>query len=178
VDAFVGAVDDAYRRYGYAVAVIAETLRDEQGRPLGLPNAIQQQDAFGHPTLSGAAHALTHIVGATLRVKARFDKPGTIQRMCMALASSVDLDEAFAAGQRAVQLALEGKSGCMVGFQRVSSEPYLLEMVPVDLQEVANHFRPLPPEFLGGDPFSISSEYRTYLRPLIDPPLLTYARLV
>jgi 6-phosphofructokinase 1 len=96
----------------------------------------------------------------------------------MALASSIDLDEAFNAGRQAVQWALDGLSGCMVGFQRVSTAPYRMEMTPVDLQLVANRHRPLPPDYLGEDPFSIAPAYRDYLHPLIDPPLLTYARLL
>lgn len=177
VDRFVAAMEDAYRAHGYAVAVVAETVRDLRGQPLGTSNEVQAADAFGHPTLAGAAQALTGILGRALGMKARFDKPGTIQRMNMALASSVDLEEAYRAGRTAVRYALEGRSAVMVGFRRTGDDPYACRMEPVDLQLVANRIRTLPPEFLGADPFALDPSFARYAEPLIGPGLLPYARL-
>ena len=176
-DAFITAMEEAYRRYGFAVAVVAETVRDRQGRPLGRQNEVLEADAFGHPTLAGAAQYLTSVVGKALRVKARFDKPGTLQRMCMALASPVDIEEAFAAGATAVRYALEGRNAVMVGFRRRESISYGVEMEPVDLAHVANQVRLMPASMLGDDPFGISPTFQDYALPLLGPPLLSYARV-
>jgi 6-phosphofructokinase 1 len=178
LDAFIGAVDDVYRRHGYVVAVVAETIRDRQGQPLGTLNDVQATDAFGHPYVAGAAQALTTAVGRALGVKARFDKPGTMQRMNMALASPVDLDEAYQAGAQAVRYALDGRSGCMVGFVRASGAAYRCAMEPVALQRVANTIRTLPEEWLGPGPYEIGAPFRDYAQPLIGGPLLPYARLI
>lgn len=177
VDAFIGAVDAVYRRYGYVVAVVAETIRDVQGKPLGAPDAVRRADAFGHPTIVGAAQALTTMIGDTLGLKTRFDKPGTIQRMCMALSSPVDLDEAYRAGAQAVRFALDGRSGCMVGLVRDAGPVYRCTLEPVDLHLVANAIRPMPEQFLGPAPFAIGDAFADYALPLLGPPLLTYARL-
>jgi 6-phosphofructokinase 1 len=177
MDAFVGAIESTYRQYGYAVAVVAETVRDERGRAIGGLNEVRQLDAFGHPTVQGTAAALTTIIGQKLGLKARFDKPGTLQRMSGTLLSPVDVAESYEAGATGVRFALEGKSGAMVGFRRLPGCDYRCEMIEVDLKEVANRHRVMPDEFLGTDPFGISDAFCEYARPLIGPPLLPYARL-
>ncbi len=178
VDAFLGAVEDTYRRHGFVVAVVAETVRDQAGVPIGAANEIRAADAFGHVNVAGGAAALTALIGRRLRVKARFDKPGTLQRMSMALASPIDLDEAYRAGAQAVLYALEGESGCMVGFERRDGGPYHIDLLPVDLREVANRQRVLPPEFLGDQPFQIASAFAAYALPLIGEPIAPFARLL
>jgi 6-phosphofructokinase 1 len=177
VDAFIGEVEATYIRFGYAVAVVAETVRDNHGQAIGGVNDMMGVDAFGHPTIQGTAASLTGMVGRALRVKARFDKPGTLQRMSGAHLSPVDIDEAFSAGATAVRLALEGRSGCMVGFRRRPGAAYACEMVEIDLDKVANRHRVLPPEFLGDNPFAVAPAFTRYALPLIGPELLPYGRL-
>lgn len=175
--AFIGAIEATYRRLGYAVAVVAETVRDPAGQPIGGVHQVREADAFGHPAIVGTASALAALLSRALGIKARYDKPGTLQRMAMALASPVDLEEAYAAGATAVRYALEGKNGMMVGLVRSPGAVYRCDFVPVDLREVANRVRLLPPEYLGGDPFDIDPSFIDYAAPLIGPPLLPYARL-
>ncbi|MGH2346994.1 MAG: diphosphate--fructose-6-phosphate 1-phosphotransferase [Chloroflexota bacterium] len=177
VDTFLGVVEAAYRRFGFVVAVVAETIRDRSGNPVGAANDVQAADAFGHLNVAGGAAVLTALIGRKLRLKARFDKPGTIQRMSMALASPVDLNEAYAAGARAVAYAGEGLSGCMVGFARRQGPEYGCDLEPVDLRLVANQQRLLPPEFLGDDPFGLGAAFSSYALPLIGDPILPYPRL-
>ncbi|MGH2411098.1 MAG: diphosphate--fructose-6-phosphate 1-phosphotransferase [Chloroflexota bacterium] len=86
IDAFLGAVESTYRRHGCAVAVVAETTRDTTGQPLGAADEVLAADAFGHLNLAGGAATLTALIGRRLGIRARFDKPGTMQRMSMALA--------------------------------------------------------------------------------------------
>jgi 6-phosphofructokinase len=177
VDQFIAAVERVYARLGYVVAVVAETVRDEDGQPIGRANSVLQADAFGHVTLAGTASFLAEQVGRALGVKARYEKPGTLQRMCLALASPVDLQEAYAVGVEAVRLALHGQSAKMVALRRESSDVYRCLLEPVDLSLVANQHRTLPDAFLAGDPFTIAPAFRDYALPLIGPPLPRYARL-
>jgi 6-phosphofructokinase len=178
IDAFLGAVEETYRRFGFVVAVVAETVRDQYGNPVGAANEVHAADAFGHPNVAGGAAALTALIGRRLHVKARFDKPGTLQRMSMALASPVDLDEAYRSGAEAVRYAVDGESGCMVGFARRDELPYRIDLQPVDLRLVANRQRILPAEFLGGEPFQISPAFADYALPLIGDPIVPYPRLI
>ena len=159
------------------VAVVAETVRDALGRPLGSIHEVQQADAFGHPVIQGTAATLVSILGRQLGLKARFDKPGTLQRMSGSLLSPVDIEEAYAAGAAAVRMVVEGTTGKMVGFRRLPGLPYRCEIVDVDLESVANQQRVLSDEFLGVDPFGVTPAFVEYARPLIGPPLLAYARI-
>jgi 6-phosphofructokinase 1 len=177
VEVFITALEHVYARLGYAVAVVAETVRDATGAAIGRPNSALQADPFGHATIAGTAAYLADRVSATLGVKARYEKPGTLQRMCMALASPVDLQEAYDAGAEAVRLVLGGQTAKMVGFRREMAGPYRCALEPIDLMLVAKQQRTLPDTFLAAEPFTIAPAFRDYALPLIGPPLLSYARL-
>ncbi len=177
VDHFIAAVERVYARLGYAVAVVAETVRDATGSPVGRANSVMQADAFGHATLAGTASFLAEQVGKALGVKARYEKPGTLQRMCLAQASPVDLQEAYDVGVEAVRMVLRGQTGRMVGLRREPGEVYRCVLEPVDLTLIANQHRTLPEAFLAGDTFTIAPAFRDYALPLIGPPLLRYGRL-
>jgi 6-phosphofructokinase 1 len=174
---FLEQVRQAHQRYGYVVVVVAETVRDEHGTPLG---AIGQQgvDEFGHRLLSGAGQYLVSLVSGELGLRARFDKPGDLQRMSSAAVSTVDRAEAELVGRAAARHALAGVSDQMVTLTRVSSEPYCCETGLTDLARVANSQRPLPEDFVTPDWTGVTEAFRTYALPLVgEPPLWPYPRL-
>src|SRR5947209_12717573 len=78
-DRFLTRVEEVYRRVGYVVVAVAEAQRDEQGNALGAAGQAGT-DAFRHPLLSGAAEFLVELVKDRLKMRARFDKPGDLQR--------------------------------------------------------------------------------------------------
>ena len=78
-DHFVDVIENAYRRFGFAVAVIAENTRGTDG-VLGGDSEPWYVDDFGHPYYDGPARYLAGLVGRRLKVRARYEKPGTIQR--------------------------------------------------------------------------------------------------
>jgi len=47
-----------------------------------------------------------------------------------------------------VHAALSGQSAAMIGFRRLSSEPYRAETMLVPIEEVMLHERRLPPEYV------------------------------
>jgi ATP-dependent phosphofructokinase / diphosphate-dependent phosphofructokinase len=89
---FLRQVEEVYRRVGYVVVVAAETIRDEHGQALGAAGQVGT-DAFQHPLLSGAAQQLVRLVMNELKLRARFDKPGDLQRMASCCVSRTDRDE-------------------------------------------------------------------------------------
>src|SRR5262249_5536972 len=105
---FLAQVEEVYKRIGYVIIVAAETIRDEKGQALG---ALGQTglDAFQHPLLSGAAQYLVDLVKHELKLRARFDKPGDLQRMASDSISSSDQAEAYLVGQAGVQALLDGE---------------------------------------------------------------------
>ena len=184
-DRFLEDVDGVYRRLGYCVIAACEGLRDENGEILVESSAAVDEDAFGHAQRGGVGQYLCDLIAKNLKIKARADKPGTIQRVSMVGASRVDLEESFMVGQRAVEYALEGSSGHMVGIARGESPGTL---VPddgsgyssaarlVDFARVANSTKGVPDSFINPDGNFVSDEFTAWARPLIGD-LPKYARL-
>ncbi len=180
LDRFLADVRETHRRLGYCVAVVAETVRDAAGRPLGLVDRTAALDAFGHPVIAGTAATLCAAIGAELGLKARFDKPGTMQRMSTALVSETDWREAYAVGEAAVRAAVEGHSEVMVTLQRAGNgeqgEPYACATGLAPVEQIANRQRLLPEEFLHPSRPWVSDAFLSYARPLLGAPLLEYGR--
>jgi ATP-dependent phosphofructokinase / diphosphate-dependent phosphofructokinase len=175
--AFLEDVRAARERFGYVVAVVAETVRTPDGRQLGA-HAAQGTDAFGHPLVGGAASYLTGLVRGALGLRARYDKPGDLQRMSSAAVSTVDRAEAKLVGRAAVRAALGGTTGKMVTLVRRPGPSYACDTGLTDLARVANTQRPLPAEFIAPDGRGVTPAFRDYARPLIGEPLPQHPRLL
>ncbi len=176
VERFLGDVQRVYDRLGYAVIVVPETIRDEQGRPLA-EEGEEVRDAFGHRRLAGAANRLASLIQDKLGIRARWDKPGTIQRTLMAAASPVDLAEAHLVGRRAVEFAVAGLHDVMVTLVREPGPVYRCHAETAPLAAIANQEKTLPPEFLNAEGNHVTEAFLAYARPLIGEPLPHYPRL-
>ena len=175
LEALLAEVERAWRDHGYCVAIVPETLRDAAGRPLGGETTFV--DAFGHPYFPGVAPLLAERITASLGLRARYDKPGTIARMAMVAASSTDLAEAEGVGREAVRRALAGESDLMVTIERLGDDPYRVAYGAVPLAAIANAERRLPDEFIGAGGRSATAAFRRYATPLLGEPLPRYGRL-
>lgn len=176
-DAVLADVERVYRKLGHVVVAVCEGQRDDAGRYLSASTASVDVDRFGHPQLGGAAAVLCAWISADLKLKARFDKPGTIQRVSAVLASPVDVDEAWRVARTAVAEAVGGASGQMVVLEREGNDPYRSRTVLVPLEHVANKTRPVPDEFIAPDGNGVTPEFVNYATPLLGGPLPPYARL-
>jgi len=175
---FVRDVQRVHGEVGHVVAVVTETMRDEHGEPFADPRSSAGTDAFGHPLLRGAAETMVRLVQDELGLRARYDKPGGLQRMAMWCVSPVDLAEAAECGRAAVRLALDGATDRMVTLVREGDEPYRWSTSSAPLALIANRQKLLPDEFLTGDGRAVTDSFRRYAVPLLGPdPLPEYARL-
>ncbi len=174
-------VEDAYSRHGYALVVLSENQLEPTPsgpRVLGASGEPEWVDSFGHPYYPSPAAYVCRRLRAELGVRARYDKPGTLQRMARALVSRVDEREAFGVGRAAVRAAVRGQGGHMVTLVRDADEPYRCSTGLAPLAAVANRSRELPPEFVGpsaADP--ITPAFARYARPLLGGPLPQYTWL-
>jgi ATP-dependent phosphofructokinase / diphosphate-dependent phosphofructokinase len=173
---FLADVAAAHTAFGYAVVVVAETVRNERGQALGAIGS-QGADAFGHPLLGGAAQYLTGLVRDRLGLRARFDKPGDLQRMSSVCVSATDRAEAELAGRAAVAAALRGESAKMVTLVRLPGPRYTCETGLADLTKIANAHRPFPAEFLSAHGTGVTQAYRDYALPLLGEPMPRFVRL-
>ena len=170
-DQIVADVEGVYRRLGWCVAVLCEN------QPIGEQGEPRWIDAFGHPYYDSPAQALAQRITQALRVRARFDKPGTIQRMATAYVSTVDRAEAEMVGQAAVRELLDGASGVMITLEREPGLAYAITTGTVDLQVVANQQKRLPDEFINAQGNGLNEAFQTYATPLLGDPLPTFVRL-
>jgi ATP-dependent phosphofructokinase / diphosphate-dependent phosphofructokinase len=170
-------VKRVFDRLGFCVIAVCEGVKGESGEVLAASKKAVDVDSFGHPQLGGAADYVCKLVSGNLGLKARFDKPGTIQRMFALAASPVDIDEAEMVGRVAVRAMIEGTTGQMVTLVRTSNTPYTCTTGLALLQEVANAEKLMPDEFINAEGNFVTPAFLNYAQPLIGPTLPAYTRL-
>ena len=174
---FLDDVQDTYDRYGYVFVAVCEGLRRPDGSLLFASDRDVDQDAFGRGQLGGVSSLLSELVARELGLKSRTDKPGTMQRACISLASSVDLEESYRVGKAAVAAAVSGETGMMITLERTPGAEYLVRTGLIAVDEVAGKERPLPDAYLNEAGNFVTTGFLDYVRPLIGEPLPKYVRL-
>jgi 6-phosphofructokinase 1 len=175
-DRFLNRVEETHRRFGYVVVVAAESLRDEQGQSLGAVGQVGT-DAFQHPMLSGTAQHLVDLVKNALKLRARFDKPGDLQRMASFSVSITDRDEAYLVGKMGTKALLDGESDKMITLVRHNEPAYHCTTGLTELAQVANAQRLLPGEYLDESKTMVTQAFYDYALPLIGDPIPDHAKL-
>ena len=175
---FLRLVEDAYRKYGFAVAVVEENVRDRNGKPLGDKQEPFYVDDFGHAYYEGAGHYLTALAAKHFKTRVRYDRPNTIQRSFQPVISTSDAREAEMAGRAAVRAALAGETQKMVSLVREPGDEYVCTTGLVPLDEVATAVRTMPPEYLDTANSLVTDAFVAYALPLIgEPPLPRFGRV-
>ncbi|MBM4221620.1 MAG: 6-phosphofructokinase [Gammaproteobacteria bacterium] len=181
-DAFLKRVSECVRKHDYCVVVVSEGARYADGRFLADAGT---RDAFGHKQLGGVAPVLATMVRDQLKLKYHYAIADYLQRSARHIASRVDVEQAYAVGKAAVELALRGQNSVMPAIIRKSDRPYRWSIGTAPLDQVANHEKMMPRSYISKDGFGITPAARRYLAPLIQgedyPPykggLPAYVRL-
>lgn len=163
-EALLKKVEKAVKNHGYCSIVVSEGVRDKQGRFLADSGV---RDAFGHAQLGGVAPVIASMITNALGYKNHWAVSDYLQRSARHIASKTDVDQAYAMGKAAVDLALQGKSGVMPIVVRTSDKPYRWKVGEADLAKVANKEKMMPRGFISKDGFGITAAARRYLEPLI-----------
>lgn len=162
--AFLARVDALVKQHGYCTVVVSEGSHHPDGRFLAEQGS---KDAFGHAQLGGAAPVVAQMVKEALGHKFHWAVADYLQRSARHLASATDVEQAYALGQRAVELALEGRNAVMPTIERDADAPYAWHIGAAPLEKVANAEKFMPREFISEDGFGITEACRRYLQPLI-----------
>ncbi len=162
--AFLEAVQNAVDKDGYCVIVVSEGARYEDGTFLADAGTL---DAFGHTQLGGVATTLAQFVKNELGHKYHYAVADYLQRSARHIASSVDLEQAYAVGKAAVEYAIAGRNAVMPIIVRDQTKSYSWHIDQVDLSRVANVEKKMPADFISADGFGITQKARDYLSPLI-----------
>lgn len=164
-DAFLARVDACVKQRGFCAIVASEGIQDKSGRFLSNAGTT---DAFGHTQLGGLAPLLAAMVKDKLGHKYHWAVADYLQRAARHIASRTDVEQAYAVGRSAVEMAVAGKRGVMATIVRESDSPYRWHVGQVPLEQVANVEKKMPRSFITGDGFHITDAARRYLLPLID----------
>jgi 6-phosphofructokinase len=179
---FLKRVKHSVSRYGHCVIVASEGARLADGTLLAAGGPV---DAFGHTQLGGVAPALATMIKREHGYKYHWALADYLQRSARHIASVTDLEQAYAVGKVAVELALAGKNAVMPVIIRGKGKRYSWKIGEVALEDVANVEKVMPRNFITRDGFGITDIARSYFAPLIvgedSPPyrngLPVYAKL-
>jgi 6-phosphofructokinase 1 len=62
---------------------------------------------------------------------------------------------------------MQGESGKMVAFRRISTEPYMMEPFLADIDEVMMHERTMPDEYINSEGNGVTESFKEWCRPLL-----------
>jgi 6-phosphofructokinase 1 len=159
-------VNDELKQSGRCIVVVSE------GFDVG--ELGERRDSFGHTQFSSSGTTVEQVVvnylndvGLAAHGSARGNVPGTDQRHNMIYASTVDMEEAYKLGQKAVDIAVEEGSGYMSTILRDPGPIYRVRYDKVPLEQVANSERHLPKHWISQNRIDVTDEFVRYARPLI-----------
>ncbi len=162
---FLAKVKETVEKYDHCVIGVSEGIKDKDGKFVAEAGG---KDAFGHSQLGGVAPAIAQMIKDKLGYKYHWAVADYLQRAARHIASKTDVDQAYALGKAAVELALAGKNSVMPAIRRLSDAPYTWDIVEVPLSSVANVEKFMPRNFITEDGFHITEACRRYLSPLIE----------
>jgi len=161
---FLAKVNSMVKKFGYCSVVVSEGVKGEDGKFLSDQGV---RDAFGHAQLGGAAPVIANMIKDALGHKFHWAVADYLQRAARHIASKTDVEQAYALGKKAVELALKGENAVMPTVDRISDKPYKWKIGVAQLSKVANVEKMMPRNFITADGFGITEKCRTYLAPLI-----------
>ena len=159
-------VHDQINRDGRCILVISE------GFDVGEIGEVK--DSFGHTSFGSSQisvfqSVVNHLNRNKFNVtgKARGQVMGTDQRDTAIYASTVDLEEAYKVGQKAVEIAMKDGNGWMATILREPGFIYNVNYDKVPLEKVALSERSFPEKWIADSRIDVTDEFLAYLRPLI-----------
>ncbi len=161
---FLAKVDAKVKQYGYCSVVVSEGVKTEDGKFLAESGL---KDAFGHAQLGGVAPVVANLIKDKLGYRFHWAVADYLQRAARHIASATDVEQAYALGKAAVELAIKGENAVMPTIVRKSDIPYKWKIGAAALKDVANVEKKMPRSFISRDGFGITTKCREYLQPLI-----------
>lgn len=166
---FIEKLKNVMKKKSTTIIAVSEGIKDEDERYIAECGDIKraEDDGFAHAALGGVGKTIEKLISDELGIKTRSIELSTLQR-CFSLAGSkVDVEEAFAVGSFAVELAENGKTAVMAGFKRISDKPYAIELAPFDINDVANFEKGIPQDMIAEDGLGVNEKFIAYAKPLI-----------
>ena len=161
---FLNKVKETVSKFGYCVVVASEGAKNKNGKFLADSGL---KDAFGHSQLGGVAPYLSELIKKKSGYKCHWAVADYLQRSARHIASKTDVEQAYALGSYAVDLAVSGKNAVMTSIKRISDKQYKWKLTTVPLKKVANIEKKMPKNYISSDGYHITKACRKYMAPLI-----------
>ena len=161
---FLAKVKQTVAKNGYCVVVVSEGAQYPNGNFVADAGG---KDAFGHTQLGGVAPTIANMIRDKFGYKYHWAVADYLQRAARHVASATDVEQAYAVGKAAVELALAGHNAVMPTIVRTSDKPYRWRVGAAPLTKVANVERKMPRSYISTDGFGITAKGKRYLAPLI-----------
>ena len=171
LDEFIEKCKEIHSKKSSCLVAVSEGIRDKDGTYICNYAKSSEKDAFNNTQLGGVGAYLAEEVTRRTGIKSRAVELSLMQRCAAHIASATDVQEAFEAGRQAVLAAVNGETGKMIVFQRISSNPYQIKYVPTKLDDIAKFTQSMPDEFIGEDGASVTPAFIEYAKPLIQGEL-------
>jgi 6-phosphofructokinase len=179
MDKFIADCKKAYKENnGKLIVAVSEGVKDKDGKYISEygSDLAKTKDSFGHAQLGGTAQVLANVLKDELNCKTRAIEFSLLQRCAAHCASKTDVEEAFTAGQKAVQFAVEGTTDHMVAYERSEKDgKHFCNYILVNLDDVANTEKEVPREWINAEGTGLNQHFIDYALPLIEgessPPI-------
>lgn len=165
IDSFLADVRQEMSKHKAVIVAVSEGIEVPEGVQSGVV------DNFGHKYLSGIGKYLEDVVRTNIGCKVRSIELNVMQRCSSHLASKTDIEESEAVGAAGVRTALNGVTGKVMVFRRVTDEPYTVVIEAADSIEVANREKFLPKKYINSAGNNIRDFALDYFKPLIQGEL-------
>ena len=166
MDKFIADVKHVYAKKNNCIVAVSEGVHYADGSFVSEAKT-SGTDGFGHAQLGGLASRLAAIVKAATGAKVRGIELSLLQRCAAHCASGTDIEESFQSGKIAVESALAGETGKMVGFRCDRDGGYVCHYELFDLQKVANFEQKVPLSWINEEGNGMKEDFIRYCLPLI-----------
>jgi len=175
---FLAEVKACHARYGWVSVVCGEGVCYADGTPISASQVVDKFSnvEFGAMGGTSAAMMLHRMIHDAFGWRGEFQVCESLQMCAADRTSPSDLEEAYACGRRAAELAAAGQSGVMVSIVRDSTVPYRWSLGTAPLAQVAVKAKPMPDEYISASGLDVTPACVEYLQPLVGP-LPDYVRL-
>lgn len=165
LDNFLRDVRQELSKHKAVIVAVSEGIEVPDGVQSGLV------DNFGHKYLSGIGKYLEDVVRNEIGCKVRSIELNVMQRCSSHLGSRTDIEESESIGAAGVRCALNGQTGRVMVFRRISDMPYTVSIDSADAGKIANQEKFLPKKFINSAGNNITDQALEYFLPLIQGEL-------
>ena len=166
MDKFVADVSARYEQNKNCIVAVSEGVHYADGTFVAEAKT-SGTDGFGHAQLGGLAALLANVIKEKTGAKVRGIELSLLQRCAAHCASGNDIQESFNSGKTAVEAAVAGETGKMVGFECDRTNGYTCNTKLFDLDKVANFEKKFPKEWINAEGNYVTDDFIKYCLPLI-----------